>query len=79
MTTSLFGQSKFGTFKFGATVQTRPRFGFEVDWANRSVFSGANEAPLLQKLSMERGRRYTISAAVIPDRGHWTIERGVVR
>ena len=62
MTTSLFGQSKFGTFKFGATVQTRPRFGLEVDWANRSVFSGANEAPLLQKLSMERGRRYTISA-----------------
>ena len=72
MTTSLFGQSKFGTFKFGATVQTRPRFGLEVDWANRSVFAKA-----------EYGARATLydlgGRAVIPDRGHWTIERGVVR
>lgn len=62
MVTALFGEKKFGTFKFGPTTQTRLRFGLEVDWMNKSLFTGENEAKYLQDLSTERGRQYTISA-----------------
>lgn len=63
MTTSLFGKRKFGTFKFGATVLTNPRYGLEVDWDGNGLFDGSNEGPNLQDLTIERGRKYTISAA----------------
>ncbi len=62
MVTSLFSESKFGTFKFGPTVQTRPRFGLAVDWKNQSLFTGENEGKYLQSLTVDRGRKYFISA-----------------
>lgn len=61
MTTALFGEKKFGTFKFGPTVQTRPRFALEIDWNNDGYFDGRNDAVLANSLAWERGRRYVIT------------------
>lgn len=63
MATSLFGRKKFGTFKFGRTVLKNPRWGLEVDWNGDAAFDGSNEGKYLQDLSIEAGRKYTISAA----------------
>ena len=60
--TALFGEKKFGTFKFGPTTQTRPRFGFEVDWNNKALFTGENEAKYIYDLTIERGRKYLIKS-----------------
>lgn len=60
--TALFGDQKFENFKFGPTTQTRPRFALEVDWKNKSLFSGYNEAISMYGMSIDRGRSYTISA-----------------
>jgi hypothetical protein len=62
MATSLFGKRKFGTFKFGPTVLKNPRYGLEVDWDGDALFDGSNEGPNLQDLSIECGRKYTVSA-----------------
>jgi len=59
---TLFGKKKFGTFKFGATVLSNPRYGLEVDWGGAALFDGSNEGGNLQDLTIERGRKYTISA-----------------
>lgn len=61
-TTGLFGENKFGTFKFGPASQDRPLFGLEVDWDNDGMYDGQNEAIHLQDLSIVRGRKYLISA-----------------
>lgn len=61
MTTSLFGKRKFGTFKFGATTLTNCRYGLEVDWRSNNLFDGTNEGVNLRDLSIERGRKYTVS------------------
>lgn len=63
MTTSLFGKKKFGTFKFGPTVHSNSRYGVEVDWRGAGLFDGSNEGVNLQDMTIERGRKYTISAA----------------
>lgn len=63
MTTSLFGKRKFGTFKFGPTVLKNPRYGLEVDWHSKGLFDGTNEGKNLIDLSIERGRKYTVSDA----------------
>jgi len=63
MATSLFGKKKFGTFKFGPTILKNPRYGLEVDWDGDALFDGSNEGPNLQELNIDRGRKYTISAA----------------
>lgn len=60
MITSLFGKRKFGTFKFGPTVLTNPRYSLEVDWASNGLFDGTNEAVSLVDMALERGRKYTI-------------------
>lgn len=57
-----FGRQAFGTFKFGAIALKNPRYGLEVDWDGDALFNGSNEGPNLQDLSIERGRKYTISA-----------------
>lgn len=62
MVTSLFGKKKFGTFKFGPTVLSNVRYGLAVDWESRSLFDGTNEGSNLQGMSIERGRKYTVSA-----------------
>lgn len=62
MTTSLFGRKKFGSFKFGPTTLTQPRYGLEVDWDGDGFFDGINEGPNLQDLTIDRGRKYTISS-----------------
>jgi len=62
MTTALFGKRKFGSFKFGATVLTNSRYGLEVDWAGKGLFDGTNEGNNLIDMSIERGRKYTVSA-----------------
>lgn len=63
MTNSLFGRRKFGTFQFGATTLKNPRYGLEVDWDGDALFDGTNEGPNLQDMTIERGRKYTVSAA----------------
>lgn len=62
MVTSLFGKRKFGTFKFGPTVLKNPRYGLEVDWRSAGLFDGTNEGNNLQGMTIERGRKYTVSA-----------------
>ena len=63
MTTALYGQQKYGTFKYGATVPGNSRYALEVDWNGDGLFDGSNEGRNLQDMSIERGRKYTISAA----------------
>ncbi|NUQ86792.1 MAG: hypothetical protein HUU11_19000 [Anaerolineales bacterium] len=58
----LFGKRKFGTFKFGATTLKNPRYGLEVDWDSDGLFDGTNEGANLNGLTIERGRKYTVSA-----------------
>lgn len=60
--TALYGDGKYEEIYYGPTVETRPRFGLEVDWANKSFFTGANEGIYMQDLEIDRGRKYTISA-----------------
>lgn len=61
MVTALFGEKKFGTFKFGPTIQTRPRFALEIDWDNDGYFDGRNDGALANSLAWERGRRFVIT------------------
>lgn len=61
MTTSLFGKRKFGSFQFGATTLQNPRYGLEIDWQSRDLFDGTNEGVNLIDMSIERGRKYTVS------------------
>lgn len=63
MATSLFGKKKFGTFKFGPTVLKNPRYGLEVDWHSKGLFDGTNEGNNLIGMTIDRGRKYTVSAA----------------
>ncbi len=63
MSTSLFGKSKFGTFKFGRTTLTNSRYGVEVDWNGIGLFDGTNEGKNLNGMTIERGRKYTVNAA----------------
>ena len=58
---SLFGKRKFGTFRFGPTVLSNPRYGLEVDWKATGLFTGENEGVNLIDMSIERGRKYTFS------------------
>jgi hypothetical protein len=60
MTTARFGERKFGTFKFGTSIPTSPRYGLEVAWTSNGLFDGFNEGRALVDLSIERGRKYTI-------------------
>ncbi len=62
MTFELFGEGKFGAFKFGAGTLTRPRFALEIDWDNDGFFNGRNDGLWLSSLKWERGKRYIISA-----------------
>lgn len=62
MATSLFGKRKFGTFKFGKTVLKNPRYGLEVDWNSDGLFDGTNEGGNLNGMTIERGRKYTVTA-----------------
>lgn len=61
MTTARFGDKKFGTFKFGPTVLTQPRFALEVDWPGNGYFTGESEGRRMRSLSIERGRKYYIT------------------
>lgn len=63
MTTSLFGKRPFGSFKFGATTLSNVRYGLEVDWQGKGLFDGSNEGENLIGLTIERGRKYTVSAS----------------
>ena len=58
--TARFGERKFGTFQFGPTTSSNPRYGLDVDWASNGQFAGANEGGNLVDLAIERGRKYTI-------------------
>jgi hypothetical protein len=60
---TLFGKRKFGSFKFGSTVLTNCRYGLEVDWDSNGLFDGSNEGVNLIDMSIERGRKYTVSAS----------------
>lgn len=62
MATSLFGKKKFGTFKFGPTVLKNSRYGLSIDWQSKGLFDGTNEGENLNGLTIERGRKYTVSA-----------------
>lgn len=59
-TTRRFGDAKFGTFKFGPTVLTQPRFALEIDWDQDGLFDGRNDGKWMADLTIERGRRYYI-------------------
>lgn len=51
----------YGSIKYGAsTVENRLRWGFEVDWDNDGILDGANEAPYLRRLVIQRGRQNRI-------------------
>lgn len=63
MITSLFGKRKFGSFQFGPTVLTNSRYGFEVDWRGKGLFDGTNEGENLIGMTIERGRKYTVSSS----------------
>lgn len=61
---TIFSEGKFGTFKFGASTLTRPRFALRVDWNSDGIFDGSNEltaADAVNSFSVQRGRRYYIS------------------
>lgn len=58
----LFGKRKFGSFKFGATVLSSPRYGLAVDWDSDGLFDGVSEGEYLTGLTIERGRRFTFSS-----------------
>lgn len=62
MTFALFGDGKFGAFKFGAGTLDRPRFALEIDWDNDGFFDGRNDGLLLNSLKWERGKRYIIAS-----------------
>ncbi len=58
---TLFGEKKFGTFKFGPSALTRPRFALEVDWDQDGFFDGRNDGALMNSLRLKRGRRFVIT------------------
>lgn len=62
MAIKLFGKRKFGSFTFGKTTLKNPRYALEVDWRSKGLFDGTNEGVNLVGMSIERGRKYTVSA-----------------
>jgi hypothetical protein len=61
MATGKFGENKFGTFKFGPTTLTKPRYGLDIDWDMDGQYDGRNDGMLVADFSVERGRRYYIN------------------
>lgn len=62
MSTSRFADRKFGTFKFGPTTLTEPRFALEIDWNQDGMFDGRNDGIWMSDMKIERGRRFFIRA-----------------
>lgn len=60
MTTSVYGERRYGTFKYGPTVPDSAKFALEVDWDADGSFGGSREKHL-REFSVERGRQYTVA------------------
>ena len=58
---SRYGTFKYGSAKYGVSVNPNLLWALEVDWDNDGVFDGSNEAVRLHRLQTDRGNDYYLS------------------